>query len=322
MKVSLILRRSERRFFSIEKVFSVLQPYLGGTFISLPYRSSSVLNRLRNIFFLLNFKKQIIHISGHDHYLLWYPFKNTILTIHDIEALRRKKGFKKWLFKKLWFDIPIKNAKMVTTISEFTKKELMTLNAYKTPIYVVPNPLTIELNYEPKVEWSDTLKILHIGTKRNKNLTRTIGAIKGLDCELTIIGQLDEEQKRCLVESGIQYRNRFELSDQEVIEEYHKCELLCFISTYEGFGLPIVEAQALGRVVLTSNLASMPEVAGSGAYFVNPFQLDEIRNAILELKSNQELRKSLLGKGIANVKRFKAERVAQLYQQLYDKVDQ
>jgi glycosyltransferase involved in cell wall biosynthesis len=56
-----------------------------------------------------------------------------------------------------------------------------------------------------------------------------------------------------------------------VINEYNKSDILAFVSTSEGFGMPILEANAVGRVVVTSNITSMPEVANNAAHYVNPF---------------------------------------------------
>jgi glycosyltransferase involved in cell wall biosynthesis len=320
IKVDLILRKRSKHFFSIENVFVFIKQYLKAGLVELPYESKGIVNRFKNIQYLWQKDIQIIHITGHDHYLLWYPFKNTILTIHDLEALKRKKGIKYWIFKKLWFDLPISNAAVVTTISEFTKKELLTLKDYKTPIRVIPNPLTLAVQFEPKVDWSSSLKVLHIGTKANKNLKRTIEALKGIDCELSIIGKLNPEQEKALKEAQINYRNVSNLSEAEIIAEYRRCELLCFVSTYEGFGLPILEAQALGRVVLTSNLASMPEVAGEGAFLVDPFSVESIREGIERLIKENDLRKELIEKGRENLKRFEPKDIAKQYQALYKEV--
>src|SRR5690554_6704868 len=147
MQKKLVFRKPATAFHSIENVFNALLPFLKVEKVELPYESSGLKKRLKNILFLRKHKNDLIHISGHDHYLLWVPFKNAILTIHDVEALKRKKGFKKWLFKKLWFDWPIKNAKVLTTISEFSKKEILSLGNYQTPIQVIYNPLTLPLEY-------------------------------------------------------------------------------------------------------------------------------------------------------------------------------
>ena len=314
----LILRKSYKTFHSIENVFNTLLPYLKVEKVELPYESKGLLNRLKNIYFLIKRKASILHISGHDHYLSWYPFKKAILTIHDIEALKRKSGFKRWLFQKLWFDWPIRNAKVVTTISSFSKMEILSLGNYRTPIQVIHNPLTLPMSYTPKEFNKTKPRILHIGTKANKNLERLIQALKTVNCELIIVGQESEELLNQLHKVKIDFTFKSNLSNEEMMEEYKSCDLLAFVSTYEGFGLPIIEAQATGRAVITSDVTSMPEVAGEGALLVNPYSIEDIRNGIVKLIEDENLREGLIKKGLENVNRFKAEEVAKKYSSLYE----
>ena len=295
-------------------------PFLAVKSVVLPFESKGLLNRFKNIRFLLHQQYSIIHITGHDHYLLWWPFKNVILTIHDIEALKRKSGLKKWLFKKLWFDLPIKNARLVTTISEFSKSEILSLSNYKTPIKVIHNPLALPLTFSPKAFNSKVPRILHLGTKENKNLLRTIQAIKGLSCHLTIIGIPDKALLSLLEENEMSHTIKSNLSQEQMIGEYNTCDLLSFVSTYEGFGLPILEAQAIGRPIITSNVASMPEVAGNGALLINPFSIKEIKEGILKIINDGELRDSLIAHGLSNARRFNPSTIAKQYTDMYNKV--
>ena len=78
----------------------------------------------------------------------------------------------------------------------------------------------------------------------------------------------------------IEYENWSNLSLDEVVRKYQQCDLLTFCSTYEGFGMPIVEANVVGRPVVTSDISSMPEVAGNAACLVDPFDSASIRSGI------------------------------------------
>jgi len=313
----LVLRKNKPSFHSIENVFGALFASLNVETFELPYESVGLLNRLRNIRFLKKQETDFIHISGNDHYLLWWPFKNCILTVHDVESLNRKRGWKRWLFKVLWFDIPIRNAKIVTTISEASKKEILRLGNYKTPIRVIPNPITLPLKYSHKEFNKVRPRILHLGVKANKNLGRLIHSLRGISCELIIIGKATAKLTELLNRHKIQHCFKIGLTNQEVMLEYEKCDILAFVSIYEGFGLPIVEAQAAGRVVLTSNLSSMPEVAGEGALFVNPYSIDDIRAGILNIVNNKRMRESLIEMGCENVKRFQTKKISSMYTELY-----
>jgi glycosyltransferase involved in cell wall biosynthesis len=316
----LVFRKKQNAFHSIENVFNALMPHLNIEAVYLPNESRGLFKRILNIILLLRKKAALIAITGHDHYLLWYPFKNVILTIHDIEALRRKRGLKRQIFKFLWFDIPIRNAKVVTTISSFSQSEIKNLGNYSTPIKVIYNPLSLSLTYSRKEFNVKKPTILHIGTKQNKNLNRLIEALEGLRCELIILGKVSSTIRHKIDELGIECAITSGLSEQEMLDLYKEIDLLAFVSTYEGFGLPIIEAQAVGRPVLTSNVASMPEVAGEGAYFVDPFSVEAIRNGILELINNHNLREELIEKGRENVKRFEPKKIAAQYQELYDEL--
>ena len=89
---------------------------------------------------------------------------------------------------------------------------------------------------------------------------------------------------------------------------------------YEGFGMPILEAQAVGRAVISSNLFSMPEVAGDSAVLVDPFNIGEIRSAILKIISDDTFREDRIRKGFENIKRFDPELIANQYFGLYEMI--
>ena len=96
--------------------------------------------------------------------------------------------------------------------------------------------------------------------------------------------------------------------------------MLVFPSTYEGFGLPVLEAQQAGVPVVCSTAASLPEVAVDAAIFFDPLSVDEIAKAIGQLAQNPALRETLRQKGFQNVKRFSWEQTARLTLQIYRKV--
>src|ERR1039457_1051746 len=138
----------------------------------------------------------------------------------------------------------------------------------------------------------------------NKNICRVAEALQRIPCRLDIIGRLTERQREVLEFNRIQYTEQWDLSDQQVIEKYRQCDLVVFASIYEGFGMPIVEANATGRPVVTSNIGSMPEVAGTAACLVDPFDCASIREGILRVIEDADYRNNLVAQGYENAKRF------------------
>ena len=110
------------------------------------------------------------------------------------------------------------------------------------------------------------------------------------------------------------------LTDEELVQAYRSCDMVVFASLYEGFGLPILEAQAMGRPVITSNFGAMREAAGDGALLVDPYSVEAIREAVLRIKREPALREDLIAKGRENAERFRAEAVAARYAELYRNV--
>jgi glycosyltransferase involved in cell wall biosynthesis len=78
---------------------------------------------------------------------------------------------------------------------------------------------------------------------------------------------------------------------------------LVYVSYFEGFGIPILEAFACGTAVITSNVTSMPEVAGDAAILVDPFSVDEIADAMEQVSSDEDFRNNLIEK--ANIRKDK-----------------
>lgn len=159
--------------------------------------------------------------------------------------------------------------------------------------------------------------ILQVGTGANKNLERVVEALSGLKCRMNILGTLPATQKAILERHGIRYSNAQNATDTEVVEAYNASDMVVFASTYEGFGLPIIEANATGRPVVTANVLSMPEVAGSAACLVDPYDVASIRRGILRVIDDASYRQSLIEAGFENVKRFSAKAIAGEYVKLY-----
>ena len=106
----------------------------------------------------------------------------------------------------------------------------------------------------------------------------------------------------------------------EMLSSLYK-NALAFVypSLYEGFGLPVLDAMSMGVPVTTSNVSSLPEITGESALLVNPFQTNEIAEALCTIYSKSELRKDLSAAGLERSKLFSWERCAAETMQAYEK---
>ncbi len=264
----------------------------------------------------------IHHIVGDVHYLaLSLPGEKLVLTIHDCAVLERVKGWKRELIRQLWFVQPMRRAAVVSTISETTKLQLRRwVGALADKVVVVPNCFGVDFQPDPKPFNTECPVVLQVGTGWNKNVVGVARALIGLSCRFEIVGQLDNLQRADINATGVTYSELGRISDGDLLEAYRRCDLVVFASYYEGFGLPIIEAQAIGRPVVTSSLSSMPEVAGEGALFVDPGSTLSIRGAVNSLLCDERLRTALVEKGYQNVERFRPNVIAQKYAALYESI--
>jgi len=113
--------------------------------------------------------------------------------------------------------------------------------------------------------------------------------------------------------SGVADRIRFLgfVSDDDLLNLYNACELFCFPSFYEGFGLPVLEAMACGAAVACSNTSAVPEVADGAALLFNPHNADEIARAMLDLIVHADLRARMCRLGLQRATHFSWRKTAQ-----------
>jgi glycosyltransferase involved in cell wall biosynthesis len=246
--------------------------------------------------------------------------RRTILTILDLGTVHRLSGWRRTLFLLLWYRVPAVRVSAITVISDFTKRELLSaVPVCPDKIHVIHCPVSDAFVPSPRDFNVECPVFLQIGTRPNaiKNVERVAQALRGIQCRLRIIGELDSSQREALVANGIDYTSESNISDAQVVLEFQECDAVLFPSTYEGFGLPIVEAQATGRPVLTSNVCSMPEVAGDGACLVDPFDTSSIRHGVLRIMQDAKYRSALVENGYKNVERFRPATIAAQYLDIY-----
>jgi glycosyltransferase involved in cell wall biosynthesis len=259
--------------------------------------------------------------------------KRTIVTIHGLEYEFFPEAYSFWerLYMRFFIKRSVKKAQEIIAVSQNTKKDLKDL--YKAPeekITVIYEG--IANNYQSLISNSQTtfsnkifnLKpyLLFIGRiEERKNIQGIIEAFSVLKEKKVFLGKLVLAGKPGYGYEKIQFtiqQTKFknDILETGYIEEIDKYKLLkgaeifLFPSFYEGFGLPILEAQVEKVPVVTSNISSMPEVAGDGAILVNPRNTNDIIRSIKNLISNDFLRNDIIKKGYENTKKFSWEKCA------------
>jgi glycosyltransferase involved in cell wall biosynthesis len=313
--------------FSIERLFSMIIASLPPNQFEVhclicPLYSNGFLPRLLLLLWASFHQGDINHITGDVDYLgLLMRRSRTVLTIHDLASLNRLKGWRRYFYLLFWVQLPIIRASYVTTVSENTNSEIRAaLRGEPKNLDVIPNCVTVSIDPQRKNIPTNQFRILQIGTGWNKNLDRVIAAVAALPCVLVIIGKLSAAQERLLKQHQLRYENYTAVTDEEILTYYYGADIVLFVSLYEGFGLPILEAQAVGRPVVTSNREPMRSIAGQGALFVDPEDVDAIREGVRTIVGNVELQNRLFSYGLENVKRYEPEKIALRYASLYERI--
>jgi len=316
------IERRDRDSPSIERVFRSISAELEKlgvltTFVQVPY-GNDLVSTLRNFIFFRFPRADIYHVTGHIIYIgLVLPRERTVVTVHDLTILDFRSGLRGWLIENLYFSWPLRRLKYLTAISDATKSKIAgRLGISSQKIRVINNPLLVERSVPGSFD-EDKPTILQIGTAPNKNLERLIEAIAGRSCRLRIVGRLSPEIRRRIDSLGIELFQNETLDDLEIEQAYEEADIVTLCSTDEGFGLPIIEAQAKGKIVVTSERPPMSDVAGKGAMLVDPSDTSSIRKGIDEVIADAGLRERLQLAGYENLKRFHPTTIGESYFELY-----
>jgi len=312
--------------FSIEFLFQHIQnalpPHVRTRTAISRHESNGLWPRVYNAWEAARRQADINHVTGDVHFLtLLMRKRKTVLTIHDCGFMKHPSAAARAVLRWFWLVLPVARSRVVTVVSQATKDEVLRyVSCNPDKIRVIPNFISDRYAPRPKPFNARRPVILQVGTAFNKNVERLIEALAGIPCQLVIIGKLTEAQVVLLARHRINYANAYNLSEEELVRQYEGCDLLAFVSTYEGFGMPILEAQTVERPVVTSNVLSMPEVAGGGACLVDPYSVTAIREGILRVIGDEVYRNGLIAKGRENVKRYSLTSVAGTYTRLYEEM--
>lgn len=268
-----------------------------------------------------------------------------VTVVHDLafEHFPQDVG---WLVRRYYhFFMPrfVRASARVVAVSEATKQDL--IQTYGLPadrirvVYNAPGdnfaPQTATEQAATRARFSQQQPyILFVGAlqprKNLVNLLRAFEAFKtrtGSATQLLIVGRqawkagpIFEVYQQMRHRAAVRLTGR--VSDAELVQLYAAARGCAYVPYFEGFGIPIVEAQASGCPVITSHVSSMPEVAGpEGALLVNPFDVADITQALVQLDTDADLRQRLIVRGLENVQRFSWDRSAeQLYAALNEEL--
>jgi len=172
--------------------------------------------------------------------------------------------------------------------------------------------------------------ILSVGTiERRKNQLAILKAVvkEKLEVTVVILGKPTEyidQLNQFINESGISKQVMFlhNTTTAELQAIYQMAEVMVYPSFFEGFGLPVLESQASGCAVITSDISSLPEAGGDGALYINPEDISQIGSSIHRLISDTPLRNELIQKGTANAALFTEQIVAKKLMKLYMELKQ
>lgn len=287
----------------------------------------------------------MVHVcdQGNAIYLNYLQKVPHLITCHDLIAIKSAKGelpgvatgttgkvYQHLIWKGL------KRANYVVCDSETTKSDLFRLcNVPEAKTSVIP--ISLLHKFHPMLETERRVIlyalgiapeeefVLHVGGnqfyKNRLGLLHIYNTLKhgefGFPMRLVLAGKpLSEAMRRYIVEQGLE-ASVLELTDlenEQIRALYSRAKALIFPSLYEGFGLPIIEAQACGCPVFTSNRAPMTEVGGNAAVYFDPTQPEAAAQIIA---AHLEATDWMVSAGLENVKRFTLERMIEEYLQTY-----
>lgn len=322
IKVSFFLRKPRENFdYSIEMFYRELFIYNNNVEIitkKLPFVSKGFFKRACSTIWCFFNQNEINHVTGDINFVnLLLKKKKTILTILDLYSLNRLKGLKKTIYKFFWLDLPLKRCSKIITISQKIKSEIISnFKVESKKIEVIPCSISKTFKPKNKKLKSKELNILFIGTGENKNLERSIKALKKLKIKLIIIGEIKLKYLNLLKKNKINYLNYVNQTQKQIYIHYINSDILLFPSVYEGFGIPILEAQAVGRLVVTSN--NLKNIAGKGAIYINPLSITDIRRKIINIKKSRYKVKKIIKIGFKNLDRYKLKDIKKKYLEMYN----
>lgn len=292
----------------------------------------------------------IVHYPYFDLFQKTLPLNkkfSTIVTIHDVTPLIFPEHYPpgiKGSLNNLYQKISLRNIAAVITDSKSSQKDISQYLGVPLskiyPVHLSPGKHFKKIK-DQKVLQGINVKyklphkfVLYTGSVNwNKNILNMAQATINANVDLVLVGKDFEKQENLNhpeMRSYKQFLEKFSenpkihrlgfLPDDDLVAVMNAATVLLLPSFYEGFGLTILEAQICGTPAITSNMSSMPEVAGEGAVLIDPNSIEEITKAISEVLESDSKRAKLSELGMKNVLNFSWEKTAQETIQVYEKI--
>jgi glycosyltransferase involved in cell wall biosynthesis len=266
-----------------------------------------------------------------------------VVTVHDVTFNRYPEYFSlrdRLLFSTL-FRLTMRKADKIITVSEHSKKEIshyypktknkidVTLEAASSEFSINKKNLDKQFLTQYKIHGKYILSVGNLQPR--KNLIRLIQAFARInhtydhELKLVIVGKAKwQSSKIYSIVNSLNIRDDViftgYVSNQDLLNLYKYASVFVYPSFYEGFGLPILEAMACGTPVIASKTSSMPEVAGTAAIFIDPYNEDQLAEAIIQVLSDPILQAVLSTSGIERASKFSWNKTAretiEIYKQL------
>lgn len=281
----------------------------------------------------------LIHYPFFDFFNLTLPLiksKPTVVTVHDIIPIIFPEHYppgQKGEIKKRIQLLSLKGARAIVTDSSSSRKDIVQFlglnqeKIFNIPLAPGPGFKVIPPSSLGKIKEKFSLPdkfCLFIGSVNwNKNIVSMVNSCIKNKIEIVLVGG-DFENKGNLDHPELKTYKEFiekfssdrmvkilgRIENQELVSIINLASATLLPSFYEGFGLPILESQACGTPVITSRTSSMPEVAGDGAFFVDPYSEEEMSFAVKRVMEDRALRDTLVERGLKNSKKYSWEKTA------------
>lgn len=259
-----------------------------------------------------------------------------LMTIHDLNHLVLSQYYTPLhqMYYKIFVKRCIQKSKFVITVSNFSKKEivknlglpedkiLVTYNGVSPNYVPIEDP--VQLKYVQELyELPDQFIFCLSNDKPHKNVHQLVRAYcySRVTTPLVLASPVNRKLIQLAESFGKKHLIYFSkyIHEQHLPTVYSMTKLFVYPSTYEGFGLPPLEALACGAPVLVSNSTSLPEVVGNNAIFADPYDYTDIARALEEGVNNSLLLKKLKMTGLNHSKKFKWDKLTEQTLDIYDR---